>query len=125
MNQYNGVTLAYIGDAFYELKIREALLEKGLVKVDKLHNEAIRYTSAEGQKNAIDKIFPLLSEEEVLYFKRGRNQTTNRKARNADIGTYKQATGFEALFGHLYLTKQEARIDELLHHIIQDEKQQP
>jgi len=118
LNQYNGVTLAYIGDAYYELLIREALLSRGLVKVENLHNEAVSYTSAEGQKRALDAIFSDLTEEEVSYFKRGRNQNTNRKARNADLATYKQATGFEALLGHLYLSKQFSRIEELLNKIL-------
>ena len=114
MNQYNGVTLAYIGDAYYELLIREALLKRGLVKVENLHNTAVLYTSAEGQKKELDRIYDCLSDEEIQYFKRGRNQNTNRKARNADLATYKQATGFESLFGHLYLTEQFTRINELL-----------
>lgn len=118
MNQYNGVTLAYLGDAYYELLIRESLLQRGLVKVENLHNAAVKYTSAAGQKKALDVIFDELTEEEINYFKRGRNQNTNRKARNADLATYKQATGFEALFGHLYLTKQFSRIDELLDQIL-------
>ncbi len=114
MNQYNGVTLAYIGDAYYELLIREALLKRGLVKVENLHNKAVSYTSAEGQKKALDIIYHELTDEEINYFKRGRNQNTNRKARNADLATYKQATGFESLFGHLYLSEQFDRINELL-----------
>lgn len=114
MNQYNGVTLAYIGDAYFELVVRQELLKRGLVKVEKLHNSAVKYTSAEGQKVALDKIYDHLTEEEVKFFKRGRNQSTNRKARNADLATYKQATGFESLFGHLYLTEQFTRIHELL-----------
>lgn len=118
MNQYNGVTLAYIGDAYYELLIREALLKRGLVKVENLHNMAVSYTSAEGQKKALDCIYDHLTNEEMTYFKRGRNQNTNRKARNADLATYKQATGFEALLGHLYLTEQFKRIDELLEMIL-------
>jgi len=118
LNQYNGVTLAYIGDAYYELLIREALLDRGLVKVENLHNSAVSYTSAEGQKIALDKIYDSLTEEEISYFKRGRNQNTNRKARNADLATYKQATGFEALIGHLYLSKNFSRLEELLDKIL-------
>ena len=80
MIQHNGTTLAYIGDAIYELMIREMLLEKGFTKVDNLHKEAIKYTSAVGQKKALDIIYNDLTEEEVSIFKRGRNSNTDRKA---------------------------------------------
>ena len=59
MTQLNGLTLAYLGDSIYEVYIREALLGRGITKVEKLHNEAIKYTSAKGQKEALDKIQPI------------------------------------------------------------------
>ena len=114
MIQYNGTTLAYIGDAVYELMIREMLLNKGLTKVDNLHKEAIKYTSAVGQKKGLDIIYDILTEEEISIFKRGRNSNTDRKARNASLADYKQATGFEAVIGYLYLEKKQDRIIELL-----------
>ena len=118
MNQLNGLTLAYLGDAIYEVYIRESLLKKGYTKVEKLHNEAVKYTSAIGQKEALDKIFDQLTESEVQVFKRGRNANSDRKARNTDLATYKQATGFEALIGFLYLDNQQKRLEELLNIII-------
>ena len=114
MNQLNGVTLAYLGDAIYEVYIREFLLEKGYTKVDKLHNEAIKYTSAKGQKQAIEKIYDLLTENEIQVFKRGRNSNSDRKPKNTDLATYKKATGFEALIGFLYLNNEKKRLEELL-----------
>ncbi len=118
MNQLNGLTLAYLGDAIYEVYIREFLLEKGYTKVDKLHKEAILFTSAKGQKKALDKIYNALTENEVSIFKRGRNANTDRKPRNTDLATYKQATGFEALIGFLYLDNQKERLEELMQIII-------
>ena len=118
MIQYNGTTLAYIGDAIYEVLIRETLLEKGFTKVQDLHERAITYTSANGQAEAFDTIESFLTEEEYSIFKRGRNANTERKARNADLATYKKATGFEALIGYLYLSKKEERITFFLEKII-------
>lgn len=118
MNQLNGLTLAYLGDAIYEVYIRESLLVKGYTKVDKLHKEAIVYTSAKGQKVALDKIYDLLTESEVSVFKRGRNANSDRKPRNTDLATYKQATGFEALIGFLYLNNEKERLEELIQIII-------
>ena len=117
MTQLNGTTLAYIGDAIYEVMIRELLIKKGYQKVDNLHKEAIKYTSAVGQKKALDIVFDSLTEMEVSVFKRGRNANTDRKARNASLADYKQATGFEAVIGYLYLEKQTDRLTELMNKI--------
>jgi len=114
MIQQNGLTLAYIGDAIYEVYIREHLINQGITKVDKLHKEAIKYTSATGQKTALNKIIDLLTEDEISVFKRGRNSNTDRKPKNTNLATYKQATGFEALIGHLYLNKEIKRLEELI-----------
>jgi len=118
MNQLNGLTLAYLGDSIYEVYIREALLAKGYTKVEKLHNEAIKYTSAKGQKAALDKIRDILTESEMSVFKRGRNANSDRKPKNTDLATYKQSTGFEALIGFLYLNNEKERLEELLKIII-------
>lgn len=120
MTQLNGTTLAYIGDAIYEVMVREMLIKKGYQKVDNLHREAIKYTSAIGQKEALDKIYDLFTDMEVSIFKRGRNANTDRKARNASLGDYKQATGFEAVIGYLYLEKQLDRLSYLLEQIIKE-----
>jgi len=117
-SQYNGLTLAYIGDAAYEIIVREYLLKKGYSKVDNLHKEAIKYTSAEGQEKAFNKIEEALTPEEISIFKRGRNAKTERKARNASLASYKKATGLEAIIGFLYLEKKTERIEELFNLII-------
>lgn len=122
MTQLNGTTLAYIGDAIYEVMIREMLITKGYLKVDKLHKEAIKYTSAIGQKQALDTIYDSLTDIEISVFKRGRNANSDRKARNASLAEYKQATGFEALIGFLYIEKQHDRLTELMN-LIKNESQ--
>lgn len=120
MIQFNGLTLAYIGDAVYELLVREYLLTENLTKVDHLHKHAIKYTSAVGQAKAYDIIEPLLSEKEVSMFKKGRNGKTDRKARNASLAEYKRATGFESLIGYLHIEQQRERINELFKVIIKE-----
>ncbi|MFK5883629.1 MAG: ribonuclease III domain-containing protein [Candidatus Izemoplasma sp.] len=118
MNQLNGTTLAYIGDAIYEVFVRDYFIKKGLTKVDDLHKSAIKYTSAVGQKAAYDLIASDLTEFEVSIFKRGRNANTDRKARNTDLATYKKATGFEALIGYLYIEGSKDRLDEIINKIL-------
>lgn len=113
MISYNGTTFAYIGDAAYEILVREYLLLNGITKVDHLHKEAIKYTSAEGQAKAMDAIIEELSEKELSVFKKGRNAKSERKARNASLATYKRATGFESLIGYLYLERNFDRLSEL------------
>ncbi len=117
MLQYNGQTLAYIGDAVYELYIREKFLEEGKVHPKVLHQSTITYTNATGQYHAYKKIEPLLTDEERAVITRGRNASSARKPGKADMRTYKLATGFEALIGYLYLDGQKTRLYELLENI--------
>lgn len=111
----NGLALAYMGDAIYELVIREHLLSVGQTKPNQLHRYATEYVSAKAQAELIGAMLDedLLTEEETGYYKRGRNSKVNTKAKNTDIQTYLQSSGFEALMGYLYLTKQEERLKEL------------
>ena len=114
MIQENGLTLAYIGDALFELKIREYLLTQNYTKVNDLHKHAINYTSAISQAQIIDYLMPSLSEEEIEYYKRGRNTGGTHKPKNASLNDYRKATGFEALIGYLYLIKKLDRMEELI-----------
>jgi ribonuclease-3 family protein len=116
--QPNGLSLAYIGDAVYELKVREYFLKKQDEKVDALHQKVVEFTRAEGQAKAFGLIREFLTEEEISYFKRGRNAKSSRKSKSASIGEYKIATGLEALFGYLFLTNKTKRIDELMNYIM-------
>jgi len=111
----NGLALAYLGDAIWEIRIREYLMGKGLTKVNDLHKTAIKYTSASGEAKAMDRLMEgRLSEAETDIFKRGRNAESTHKPKSVDLGTYHKSTGFEALIGDLYLEKAFSRLDEIV-----------
>lgn len=115
--QLNGLTLAYIGDAVYEVFIRNFLLSQGLTKPNHLHKEATKYVSARAQAaimQAMLSVDDFLSEKELTIYKRGRNTKSHTSAKNTDVMTYRIATGFEALIGYLHLDKQEQRLNEVL-----------
>ena len=111
--QYSPLTLAYIGDAIYEVIVRTVLVEKGNAPVNTLHKRASKLVKAEAQKDAFFRIKELLSEEETAVFKRGRNAKSYTSAKNATIGDYRIATGYEALFGYWYLSGQTERMLEM------------
>lgn len=111
---YSPLTLAYIGDAIYELVIRTILVEKGNTQVNKLHQRASKLVKASAQSAMIEKLKPHLTEEEMSIFKRGRNAKSFTMAKNASMSDYRRATGFEALMGYLYLTEQWNRMLELI-----------
>lgn len=118
INCINVLALAYLGDAVYEVYIREKLINKGINNVDKLQTESVKYVSAKGQANILDKLIDnnFLSEEEIEIVKRGRNYKRSSHPKNTDIITYKCSTGFEALIGYLYLTNKD-RLNEILNQI--------
>ena len=122
----NGLALAYMGDGVYDLYIREQLLNEGTTKPNQLHKKATQFVSARAQAHLIDLMFEqeLLSEEEIDYFKRGRNAKSHTKAKNASAADYSKSSGFEALMGYLYLTEQESRLDTLIQWCIQTIKEE-
>ncbi len=107
---YSPLTLAYIGDAVYEIIVRTVLVGQGNAPVNLLHKRASNLVKAGAQKEAYDRIRERLTEEEVSVFRRGRNAKSYTSAKNAAIGDYRVATGFEALFGYWYLTGQTERM---------------
>ena len=111
---YSPLALAYIGDCAYELTIRTILLHRGNAPVDKLNRRASRLARAETQAKMITAIFDALSEEEQLIYRRGRNAKTYTMAKNASMGEYHRATGFEALIGWLYLKGDYGRMTEII-----------
>ena len=108
--QYSPLTLAYIGDAVYEIIVRTILVERGNAPVNVLHKHASKLVKAEAQADSYHRIKELLTEEEMSVFRRGRNAKSYTSAKNATIGDYRVATGFEALFGYWYLTGQTERM---------------
>ena len=111
---YSPLTLAYIGDAVYEIVIRTVLVEKGNAQVNKLHQRAIKLVKASAQSEIIEKLKEDLTEEELAVYKRGRNAKSYTMAKNANMSDYRRATGFEALMGYLYLTEQWERMLQLI-----------
>ncbi|MDE7300455.1 MAG: ribonuclease III [Lachnospiraceae bacterium] len=111
---YSPLTLAYIGDSIYDLIIRTMLVERGNSQVNKLHHRASAFVKAAAQREIMQAIEPMLTEEEHGYYKRGRNAKSFTTAKNASILEYRVATGFEALIGFLYLTGRTERMFELV-----------
>lgn len=111
---YSPLTLAYIGDCVYDLIIRTVVVERGNEPANKLHKKTVAYVKAQTQAAMIEALSPYLTEEEEAVYRRGRNAKSYTSAKNASIGDYRKATGMEALVGYLYLTRQEARIMELI-----------
>ena len=118
INNINVIVLAYLGDAIYEVYIRESLINKGINKVERLQEESVKYVSAKGQAKILDNLINtgILNEEESDIVKRGRNYKRSAHPKNTDIVTYKYATGFETLIGYLYLTNKD-RLNEILNQI--------
>lgn len=114
----NVIVYAYIGDAVYELIIREYLISQGLCKVNDLQKESINYVSAKKQSYFLEMILNDLTEEEMDIVKRARNNKRSNHPKHTDILTYKHATAFEALIGYLYKKGNLERISDLLEKIL-------
>lgn len=111
----SGQTLAYLGDAVYEVIIRRHLVKGGIVKPQVLQREATHYVSAKAQAGLITKMQDeeKLSTEELTAFRRGRNAKSHTKAKNTSLKTYQLSTGFEAMIGYLDLLGKDDRVQEL------------
>ncbi len=113
-NQVSPLSLAYIGDAVYELYIRSYIMHSVNMPVAKLHKAATHYVSARAQAAIFHSIMDKLTEEETEVYKRGRNAHSYTSAKNADIIDYRTATGLEALIGYTYIKKDTKRLEELI-----------
>lgn len=114
VRSYSPLTLAYIGDAVYEIIIRTIVVERGNAPVNKLHKRSAALVKASAQAAMMTVIEPMLTEEEQQIFKRGRNAKSYTSAKNASMIDYRVATGFEALVGYLYLSDRCDRIVALV-----------
>ncbi|MGZ0084152.1 Mini-ribonuclease 3 [Caldibacillus thermoamylovorans] len=114
--QLNGLALAYIGDAVYEVYVRRHLLAAGNVRPYELHRRAVRYVSARAQAKVIFALLDegVLTDEEKEIVRRGRNAKSGTIPKNTDVQTYRHSTAFEALIGYHFLVNNEARIIELI-----------
>ena len=111
---YSPLTLAYIGDAAYELIIRTVFVKQGNTQPQKLHRRVRSCVSAKTQAKMIEALLPVLTEEEAGIYRRGRNSKPYTKAKNATMTEYLEATGFEAVMGYLYLKRDFERMNELV-----------
>lgn len=110
----NGGDLAFIGDAYLEIRIRKYVIDKGITSLSKLHNECVKYVSRTSQYKIIQCLMEELSEEEREIFKRGRNYNYKDKSQE-----YVNASGYEALIGYLYLNNMNDRLDYLINKSIE------
>ena len=120
LNLINVITLAYIGDAVYEVYVREYLIKKGIAKVEELQKESVKYVSAKSQCKILSYLMDnnLLTEIELDVVRRGRNYKRTSHPKNTDIITYKMSSGFEAMIGYLYLNNDKDRLNEIINYIL-------
>ena len=115
INKLNTTTLAYLGDAVFEVIVREKIVTEKPGDVGRAHHTAVRYVSAAGQAKAAKAMIAsgFLTDEEEAVYKRARNHRSLSRPQHADPKEYKIATGFEALLGYLYLADERERLREI------------
>lgn len=121
VNAISSLGLAHMGDGVYELMCRAYLCDAGDQTVRKLHRDTVSLVKAPTQAALADKIKPFLTEEEVGFFRRGKNAHTHAAPKSASRAEYAKATGLEALFGALYLLGRTQRLNELFAIMMKEE----
>lgn len=111
---YSPLTLAYIGDAVFEIIIRTLIVEKGQRAANALHKHTTKVVCAQTQAKLIDAVYDSLTEEEQDIFRRAKNTKLHSTAKNASLSDYRKATGFEALCGYLFLKDDTVRILQII-----------
>ncbi len=111
--------LAHVGDAVFELLCRSYLCAKGGKNVGNLHRETVALVKAPAQARFADQLLPMLTEEELSYYRRGKNAHVHAVPKGATAAEYAKATGLEALFGALHLAGKTQRLNELFHYIME------
>ena len=120
VRQLNPLVLAFIGGGVYEVFIRSYIIDRNRnMPVHKLHIKTISYVRAHEQSHFMNQLTELLNEEELSIYKRGRNAKSGTIPKNADVREYRNATGFEALIGYLYLIDDKERLEELLNRCVE------
>ena len=114
LRTYSPLTLAYIGDGIYDLIIRSLVVGKGNTRANELQKKTRGIVKAQTQARMIELLEKDLTELEADVYRRGRNAKSPTTAKNASVGDYRKATGFEALMGYLYLTDQMDRMMKLI-----------
>ena len=113
LNEMTPGALAYLGDSVLELMTRTMLVKSGVADAGKLNKLALDYVKASSQSDAFDRIEPHLAEDELAWYKRGRNNHTMSIPKSASAAQYRKATGLEVLFAYLYLSEKRERMEEL------------
>jgi len=116
----NGAMLAFVGDAYFDLKVREMLMGRGINKSKKFHEMTVFYVSAKAQSKVLLHLIEegFLTEDELDIVRKGRNVSGGTVRKNTDVIVYRQSTAFEALIGYLYLSKQEDRLSTVVERCI-------
>lgn len=107
-------TLAFVGDAVHSLFVRQTIVLAKKTKIKDLHSATVSFVKASSQSEAIEKLLEVFNTTELSIYKRARNYKTTNIAKNASVGEYKRATGFEAVLGYLYLSGQNKRLQYIL-----------
>jgi ribonuclease-3 family protein len=110
----NPLVLAYIGDAIFEVYIRQYVIAQTNHRPNHLHKTATQYVSAKAQAKILERLMPMFSPEEVDIVKRGRNAKSGTTAKNAEVLEYRHSTAFECLIGYLYYTQSFGRLKEIM-----------
>ena len=121
INAFSNLGLAHIGDGVYELLCRSYLCAGQKHTVGQLHKETVQLVKAPTQAKFADKLLPHLNEEELAYYRRGKNAHVHAVPKGASPAEYAKATGLEALLGALYLSGQTDRINELFHIMMEED----
>jgi len=108
------LVLAYVGDAVYEMYVRQYVVSLPNHRPNHLHRQATRFVSAKAQSKSLEFVLPLLDEEEQDIVRRGRNAKSGTAPKNADILQYRHSTAFECLLGYLYYKKRFERLEQLM-----------
>lgn len=116
--QLHPLALAYMGDALYEVFIRQYMISQANHRPNHMHRTATRYVSAKAQAKALELLLPLLSEEEHDVVKRGRNAKSGSAPKNTDVLVYRHSTAFECLLGYLFYSGRHERLEEVMRHTV-------
>ena len=119
INAMSNLGLAHIGDGVFELLCRSYLCAKGGKTADRLHRDTIQLVKATSQAKFVDKLLPLLNEDELAYYRRGKNSHVHAVPKSATPAQYAKATGVEALFGYLFLSGQKERANEIFNLVME------
>lgn len=119
--QLSPLVLAYIGDAVFEVFVRQYVISQTNHRPNYLHRQSTRYVSAKAQAKALQELIPQLTQEEMDIVKRGRNAKSGSSPKNADILDYRHSTAFECLVGYLYYKQDYARLRRLVELVLEPE----